>query len=60
MESNGTFLNVTHYRVLGRIGVGGMGAVYLAPNTKLDRHVAIKPGNITLRPEDRSVRRSLA
>ena len=42
MASNRDLLNVAHYRVLERIGVGGMGEVYLARDTKLDRHVAIK------------------
>jgi serine/threonine protein kinase len=31
-----------HYEVLSQIGVGGMGEVYLAQDTKLDRKVALK------------------
>lgn len=31
-----------HYKVVRRLGIGGMGEVYLAEDAKLDRHVAIK------------------
>ena len=31
-----------HYRILSKIGAGGMGQVYLAEDTKLDRRIAIK------------------
>ena len=34
--------NIAHYKILFRIGKGGMGEVYLAQDTKLDRRVAIK------------------
>jgi serine/threonine protein kinase/Tol biopolymer transport system component len=33
---------IAHYRVTARIGAGGMGMVYLATDTRLDRQVAIK------------------
>src|SRR5258705_11831092 len=39
--------SIAHYRIIKKLGAGGMGEVYLALDTKLDRKVAIK----VLQPE---------
>ena len=40
MLTSGEF--ISHYRIVSSIGAGGMGEVYLAEDTKLDRKVALK------------------
>ena len=34
--------SIAHYRIIKKLGAGGMGEVYLALDTKLNRKVAIK------------------
>src|SRR5436305_481138 len=41
-ETLPTNLNISHYRIISKLGAGGMGEVYLAEDVKLNRKAAIK------------------
>lgn len=56
-ESLPVSMPISHYRIISHLGAAGMGEVYLAEDTQLDRKVAIKFLPAELAADERARRR---